>query len=32
MTKAADEGYVTNIAVKPKFRRRGAATALIKAL
>lgn len=32
MTKAADEGYVTNIAVKPKFRRCGAATALIKAL
>lgn len=32
MTAAADEGYITNIAVKPEFRRKGAATALIEAL
>lgn len=27
-----DEGYVTNIAVHPKFRRRGLATALVRVL
>ena len=32
MTEAADEGYITNIAVKPEYRRKGAATALIEAL
>ncbi len=32
MTIAADEGYITNIAVLPEFRRRGVATEIVKAL
>ncbi len=32
MHHVVDEGYITNVAVRPEFRRRGVATALVHAL